>query len=97
MGILERLYNAYGTMEQYAAGIIPMKVPELFAHAGLEHVKAYPIGTFFSLSNLKNRRFFHFLTMFALKNTMTLRQFLHYFTLKKSFYAQKRVILQQKQ
>lgn len=51
MGTLERLYNAYGTMEQYAAGIIPMKVPELFAHAGLEHVKAYPIGSFLSLSN----------------------------------------------
>ena len=48
---LDRLYTAYGSMSQYVVGIVPMKVPELFASAGLEHVSAYPIGTFLSLSN----------------------------------------------
>lgn len=51
MGILDRLCNAYGTMGQYVSGVIPMKVPELFAHAGLKHVSAHPIGAFLSLSN----------------------------------------------
>ncbi|MBR0448751.1 MAG: YcaO-like family protein [Peptococcaceae bacterium] len=48
---LDRLYAAYGSMTQYVIGIVPGKVPELFARAGLEHVCAYPIGTFLSLSN----------------------------------------------
>ena len=51
MEILDRLNNAYGTIGQYASGVIPLKVPELFAHAGLKHVSAYPIGAFLSLSN----------------------------------------------
>ena len=51
MEILDRLNNAYGIIGQYASGVIPMKVPELFAHAGLKHVSAYPIGAFLSLSN----------------------------------------------
>ena len=48
---LDRLYTAYGSMTQYVVGIVPMKVPELFASAGLERVSAHPIGTFLSLSN----------------------------------------------